>query len=268
MPGEPWSLEPAEPDIDHAISDTPYPWEIGDPPVLAADRAVHRWLLGHHVAFGLWRLLGDALRVMSQGEISTADEEIVAWLFDCYSETLVYSASCSAEVYADRIRPAMAAVHPAFSGRWGRDYEAVRSLLEEIDLPAGGSLARAVARNRRVHLLVARKLVPDGDSLFKDAGHRRDNITSDVERDLFDRFFRVQRQATSRSWFLIQLDRRISAIRYDIARYPLGTADDFAVPTPYLLSVSSGTRAMRDIASFCSTRAGQEQGSCRDRTGE
>jgi L-tyrosine peroxygenase len=241
MPEDMWCAEPDSTDVASTTSETDRRSALPEPgaaPVAVEDRAMYRWMLGHQAAFGVWLLLSDNLRAMARGELGPCHQDIVAWLFDRYSETLVYSGSCSTKTYADHIRPAMTLAHPAFSGRWGRDYETVQGLLREIGVSPSTTVGNAFQRNRRIHVRVARKLVPEGGSLFRNAGGPTAHPTSDTERDLYDRFFRVQRRLTSRRSLLNQLTARFTAMHRDIARYPLDAADVRDVPDDLLLSTS------------------------------
>ncbi|USX55491.1 hypothetical protein [Lentzea sp. HUAS12] len=196
-----------------------------------SDRAFYRWMIGHHVTFGVWRMLADVLADAGRtGGLSEAGTARAAWWYDCYSALLLYAGSCTPEVYARSIRPRMAAMHPAFSGLWARDHEWVAGLLGTLSLPRDGVLKRALKRNRLVHMTVAQMLVPEGASLFKGHGGRAANGVTDAERDLFDEFFLVHRGVVTRAGFTAAMLTRLSAIRDDLAADPIDArAEVFAL---------------------------------------
>ncbi|WP_327417488.1 hypothetical protein [Streptomyces sp. NBC_01233] len=179
--------------------------------------AWYRWLLGHHVSFGVWRLI---CRSLSE---AAGDADLTAELFDAYSALLLYSGSCTPQVYADAIRPRMMSCHPAFSGTWSRDYELVRLLLgHPLQGEPRSRLNGAVKFNRLVHVLVAKRLVPGGSSLLRDSG-RGSGLTTDAERDLFDAFFSTRRVTTCACEFVDQLLDRIDLILADLTAHPVTT---------------------------------------------
>jgi hypothetical protein len=196
-----------------------------------AGRAWYRWMLGHHVSFGVWRLICQCLSEMAERENSKSAvyraTAFAAELFDVYSALLFYSGDCTPQVYAAAIRPRMVSCHPAFSGVWSRDYALVRALLDPRR-PTGGSGARlypAVKFNRLVHISVAKRLVPDGNSLLRDSGHVG-SPTTDDEHDLFDTFFRTYRGEICRHEFAGQLITRTTAILTDLAAHPIAARYD------------------------------------------
>jgi len=100
------------------------------------------------------------------GPLITREEAVrlAATAFDVYSALLLYTGSCTADVYASAIRPAMADADPAFSGRWASDYEPLPSLLREIRRIQSSrrlaSLLRAVRPNQLVHMSIACRWYP------------------------------------------------------------------------------------------------------------
>ncbi|MET8759946.1 L-tyrosine 3-hydroxylase [Lentzea sp. NPDC004782] len=191
------------------------------PPVDEVERAHQRWLLGHHVTFCVWRRLAGVLtRMREEGVQEVALDEAAAW-FDRYSAMFVYAGSCGESLYRTAIRPSMAAVHPAFSGVWARDFTWVRRLLHELDIPPGSSLMLAIKRNRLVHMKIARTLVPEGESLLKDTGRRAADGVLPREEDLFDRYFLVDRVSVPEVGFEAHAARRAAAVVHDLERYPV-----------------------------------------------
>jgi hypothetical protein len=224
------------------------------PPEDEVERAYHRWLLGHHVAFCVWRRLAEVLTRMSlEGVHEAALDDAAAW-FDRYSATFAYAGSCGELLYRTVVRPSMAAAHPAFSGVWARDYTWVQRLLRGLDVPADSSLKRAIKRNRLVHVRVARTLVREGESLFKDTGRRASDGALPVEEDLFDRYFRVDRALVAEEVFVAHAVCRADAVLRDLEKYPVDSRECAQVLD---LLPADVTSLVRDIVSaFSSTGTG------------
>ncbi|TWP47253.1 L-tyrosine 3-hydroxylase [Lentzea tibetensis] len=185
---------------------------VGPPPADPVARAVHRWVLGHHGAFLAWRFLADALR--------RNDVRCAVLGYDTYSSMLEYSGSCTREVYEEAIRPLMTAAHPAFSGRWARDYEPIPALLRTARAALGreraAPLTAASRRNLLAHQAVVRKLVPGGPSLLRGSGRDVHAPPTDHERDLFDEFFLVSRGPCCERRYRAQVRRVFAAILVDV----------------------------------------------------
>ncbi|GAA0624188.1 hypothetical protein GCM10010174_49170 [Kutzneria viridogrisea] len=190
-----------------------------------AEHARYRWLLGHQAAFCVWRLLADLLRsALAQPDEAQPQVAVAAHLVDAYSVLLLYSGSCSTEIYHSTIRPEMIAAHPAFSGKWSRDYEPLPALIRASRsvLPAQAKgLAASAKANQLVHMAIADKLVPQGQSLLRAASGSGPVVTSEVERDLFDQFFLVQRRPVSKEVLIGQLGERLDRIAADLMASPL-----------------------------------------------
>jgi hypothetical protein len=187
------------------------------------ERAVHRWFLGHHGAFLVWRFLSDSLDRL----IREPDSQLVrlaALGYDAYSVMLAYSGSCSREVYEDVIRPMMVTFDPAFSGRWARDYEPLPGLLRRARAALGPvaaePLTSASKANLVAHMEVMRRLVPGGPSLLRESGRARMS-TTDAERARFDEFFLVSRENVCVSRYDAHRAAVLSAIGHDLAKHPL-----------------------------------------------
>lgn len=193
----------------------------GPPPDDPVDRAVYRWILGHHGAFLAWRFLADALE--------RQDVRGAVLGYDTYSSMLEYSGSCSRETYEEAIRPLMTAVHPAFSGRWARDHEPIPGLLRRMRAALGreraAPLTEASRRNLLAHQKVMRKLVPDGPSLLRGSGRDVHAPPTDSERDLFDEFFLVRRGHCGEKRYRAQVGRVFAAIQADLERPDLERPD-------------------------------------------
>jgi hypothetical protein len=217
------------------------------PPGGADEHAFYRWVLGHHIAFAVWRMLGDLLdRMLRDGATEQDEAEAAAW-YDRYSALQVYAGSCTPEVYATVIRQRMIDSDPAFSGVWARDYERVLGLLTRLDLPADGVLKQALKRHRLVHMTLAKFLVPAGESLLKQAGRRPGEGATDAERDLLDTFFLVRRGPVTAGEFHAEVVRRLAAAQCDLAADPLRSDELTGVLA--LLPADLPT-TLRDIASI------------------
>lgn len=202
--------EPFAPCTHESVEPTRHPVIVPDAP----HRAFHRWILGHHGAICVWRLLADAL--------ARADgTEHAAALYHGYSALLLYSGSCTRETYDTALRTRMRERNEAFSGTWARDYEAVRSGLQRAHPAPGTPLRRAVLLNRLVHMTVAHRLVPGDRSLLREAGRDPHVPPSDTDRAQFDEFFMVGRQGTCRHEFAVQFAYRLELIRADLAACPV-----------------------------------------------
>jgi hypothetical protein len=155
--------------------------DVLQPPKSIGEHAFYRWVLGHHVAFGVWRMLNDLFgSMLREGLTEHSMVEAAAW-YDSYSWAQLYAGSCGPQIYAAAIRPRMVALNPAFSGVFARDYERVIALLTEVNPPAFGVLRQALKRHRLVHMSLAGLLLPDGKSLLKQAGRKASGPTTDSE---------------------------------------------------------------------------------------
>ncbi|MEV6595620.1 hypothetical protein AB0M36_02025 [Actinoplanes sp. NPDC051346] len=161
------------------------------------ERAMRRWLLGHHL-FHLYlvtmnsgmRRAQATLRAARWDELETEIADL-AVLYDAATAAMKYAASFRPESYAGVIRPSMSPpmLSPGFSGQLNSDHQVtlrlVRSLkadfrqargnfdLPETLLSAWRSLMSALSRNRREHVLICAKFVPEGTSLLNQ--HFADN---------------------------------------------------------------------------------------------
>ncbi|OKI49278.1 hypothetical protein [Micromonospora sp. CB01531] len=185
-----------------------------------------RWIVGHQTTFILWQLLARALSkraVDADGREQDLHRE--RCLVRGYSAMLLYAGSCPREVYHKVIRPSMARQHPAFSGAWARDYGNVRALLRGRESVHGGDAAVALLRecrlNRHIHEGIAAKLVPSAPSLLQStAGHGMVGQLSTL-RVLYDAYFMTLRAQVPYDLVVLQLFRRLHAIRQDLAAQTL-----------------------------------------------
>ena len=195
--------------------------DVLQPPQDIGEHGFHRWVLGHHIAFGVWRMLIDHFgSMLREGQTEHSMVDAAAW-YDRYSAAQLYAGSCGPQLYAAAIRPRMVAFNPAFSGVWARDYERVIGLLTELNPPAYGVLRHALKRHRLVHMGLAGLLVPDGKSLLKRAGRKASGQTTDSERDQFDAFFMIERRPVHACQFRAQMLHRLAAARCDLLRHPI-----------------------------------------------
>ncbi|MFG2995393.1 hypothetical protein [Streptomyces sp. NPDC048340] len=202
------------------------------PPADEADRVRHRWLTGHHAAFCVWQLLPPGLYALAAAP-ERATTRLLAWttaLYDVYSVLFLYSGSCTPEQYATLVRPGMAAAHPAFSGEWARDHApvsaALRAVRDRHPAPLLTLLGGAVRDNQRVHMAVARRLVPEGASLLQQAGRSAGHGPTEAEQALYDAHFQVERGPVCRPAHRAQLVRLLAGCVADIGAHGLGTLPD------------------------------------------
>ncbi|MER7455840.1 hypothetical protein [Micromonospora sp. NPDC126480] len=191
-----------------------------------------RWITGHQVCFLLWRLMGQLLEDVAEGE-TTADEAIppLSRYVDGYSAMLLYTGSCTHQIYNDVIRPSMRLRHRAFSGSWAPDYLHVRALLRgraQARLTSGPSeLDGAVRLHGRVHDGVAARLVPNGQSLLNQAPVRR--LNHRLLGIVYDSYFMTVRTPVTRGQAVSQLMRRLTAIVRDLTANGLYPCPDDGV---------------------------------------
>ena len=178
-----------------------------------------RWITGHQLTFMFWQELG---RRAAEAAVPASPDEVasVARLVRGYSAMLLYTASCTRDVYIRIIRPSMALHHPAFSGAWARDYGPVRALLRGRFPTAWDGLADALveecALNEGVHEGIAAKLVPDAPSLLQSAAGNGRPLPRDVRAALFDTYFLTLRAPCAAEEVAAQLLRRVRAVRDDL----------------------------------------------------
>ena len=194
----------------------------GLPPCTAPDELFwFRWITGHQVSFVVWWLA--ALLVDDAVEARAPWSAIAGPLCSLvrgYGAMLLYTGSCPRGIYHEVIRPGMRRHHPGFSGSWAPDYGPVRDLLRSrwlpfVRSPESGELQRAIGLVRLVHDAVAAKLVPDGRSLLRQSGVRRQD--TGLLHLIYDSYFWTLRAAVSRDRVVAQLIRRLVAVARDLA---------------------------------------------------
>ncbi|OLF11284.1 hypothetical protein [Actinophytocola xanthii] len=162
------------------------------------DKAVLRWKLGHqlfHLHLAAMNTLLDsaanALRGARWGELAETFDELRV-LYDAATATMHYAADFPRALYEQVIRPSMAPpfTSPGFSGTLNREHEQMIDRLRELrrrtkelrrhgGLPdlvhaAAGRLLAAQSRNRRDHVFVCTRFVPEGTSLLNEYFQARD----------------------------------------------------------------------------------------------
>jgi hypothetical protein len=187
-----------------------------------------RWITGHQVSFVIWRLMAQTT------EVSAESLANLAGYVRGYCAMLLYTSSCSPEVYQRVIRPSMSARHPGFSGAWAPDYRPVRHFFRGrpspwTEHPDAGDLLRAVRLYEAVHGGVAAKLVPGGRSLLQEAAGRR-GPGPRAQGALYDSYFLTHRAPVSRQDVVAQLVRRLVAVARDVAVHGLHPLPARSVP--------------------------------------
>ncbi|MCL7496235.1 MULTISPECIES: L-tyrosine 3-hydroxylase [Streptomyces] len=179
-----------------------------------------RWITGHQLTFLFWQELRRRA-----GEVPTAPDgpgglPSAARLVRGYSAMLLYTASCTRDVYHRLIRPGMVRYHPGFAGSWARDYGHVRALLRgRLPTAWGGradTLLRECTLHDAVHEGIARKLVPGAPSLLQASAGSGRILPREVRAVLYDTYFLTLRAPCSRSDVTSQLLRRVRAVRDDL----------------------------------------------------
>lgn len=158
-------------------------------------QAVRRWKLGHH-AFHLYLLAMNTELPQAQEHLrSHRWEDLVATfrrltvLYDAATASMKYAADFDPREYESLIRPSMSPpfLSPGFSGEQNDDHAVMLDLMRQTRVAvkdvlrhpgqepvpqevrdAAQHLWAAQSRNRRHHMLVCDKFVPDGGSLLKD----------------------------------------------------------------------------------------------------
>lgn len=205
-----------------------------DGPGLSAESLIplywFRWITGHQVAFILWRLVGRALDDVRSGRAAPAALHALSDYVRGYAIMLVYTSSCTRDVYERVIRLTMLLQHRWFSGLWAPDYEGVRNLLRgRVRRLAGGGpaeadLAAAVELCQAVHLGVAAKLVPNGRSFLQELSSAGRLRRARMQGEFYDNYFLTSRGDTTEAEVTGQLLRRLHAVSLDIANngmYPV-----------------------------------------------
>jgi hypothetical protein len=167
------------------------------PPVPGAAEAVLRWKLGHHM-FHLHLAAMNSLDARRQldtrrwAELTETFDQLRI-LYDGATATMRYAADFSRELYEKLIRPSMAPpfTSPGFSGLLNLEHELMLDRLRRLRRQfkatdrstaltaevrgAATRLWEAQSRNRRNHMYVCERFVPDGTSLLSEFFRNRGN---------------------------------------------------------------------------------------------
>lgn len=226
MPDEPLLPGPPE-EMATIVSLALHPRrELLKPPSDTNEHAFYRWILGHHISSGIWRLLINLFeRMLDEGASEDLLNRAGEW-YDRYSATQIYTGSCTPSTYTAAIRSRMIANNSAFSGKWARDHERALSLLKALNTPGDGVLAQALKRHRTIHMRLAKILVPDGGkSLLEQSGRNAKDPVTDWERDQFDGFFMIERGPVHTAQFQADMLRNTAAARCDLLAHPIESTE-------------------------------------------
>jgi hypothetical protein len=227
--GRSYGLEPLvlpltpHPPSDEGATEPEQPGDRADGGLGAPESAEQlfwfRWITGHQLTFIIWQEIG---RLIAGAPASDPASDIwrAITLIRAYSAMLLYTASCTREVYHKVIRPSMALHHPGFSGSWARDYGPVRALMRGR-LPGawvreGTPLIGECALNDTVHEAIAAKLVPGAPSLLQSSGGDGRNLPRDMRAVLFDTYFLTLRAPCTPEEVTAQKLRRVRAVLADL----------------------------------------------------
>ncbi|MGI5170604.1 hypothetical protein ACQEU3_40280 [Spirillospora sp. CA-253888] len=239
------------------------PGPCGDLPEPGLELVRHRWLIGHQATFLVWRSLAARLRTVLQqdgGDDGGGPAEIAAAAlgYDAYSVLLLYSGSCGPEQYEAGVRADMRAHDPAFSGEWAPDHQGLPDLYQAVVATCPrrtlNPLVRAFRTNRRIHRLVADRLVPGGGSLLRDTGRRPGTPPSPAELTSYDGFFAVRRGEVCRCAIATQTQRLVAQILWDLAVHGLYPyrASPLIVSGPHRRAISRlADQAPQTLSRFC-----------------
>jgi L-tyrosine peroxygenase len=220
-------------------------------PAETADRLYwFRWITGHQTAFILWQLLARTMQESTKSHHSLKDTLESARIFiRGYSAILLYTSSCPRDLYHRLIRPSMALQHPRFSGSWSRDYGPVRKCLRDrfhpdLVTPSADMFRWECKLNIRIHEGIAVRLVASGPSLLRNSTGRPCITNRDMQPVLFDIYFLTLRAPVSYELILVQLLRRLHAIKQDLMANELYSANE---DKPAQLREVEVTRCEREL---------------------
>lgn len=249
------------------------PWQDPDtlPPLDHAEfsREIYwfRWITGHQVSFIIWRLMADADRRLQGEQHDQRDAlETLTHYVRGYCAMLLYTSSCTTEIYNDWIRPSMYLQHRGFSGGWAPDYAPVRHLLrlrrwQSTTMPEAMELRRAVRLYKSIHAGVAAKLVPKGHSLLRNSDQPRSTQDPRLLGLLYDNYFMTLRAPIGDESVVGQLLRRLAAVGQDLAANGLYlSGSDPQDSYPVALRSDEVRAIQQDFSSVCFAVAGGAAG--------
>lgn len=188
-----------------------------------------RWITGHQVILGLWNILGNEL----SHNVPSSDEQSLnrcIQMFKASSVIFNYTGSCPHDFYHEKIRIFMSLFHGGFSGMWAADYRHIPRLIQKITRATTQpemqaiqqELKKAYEDSHLTHIEVAKRLVPEGESLLKKAKkeglkHKKIKKTHSM---IYDCFFLIHRNSISKEVLIESLDRRVEAIVTDLEKTP------------------------------------------------
>jgi len=190
-----------------------------------------RWVTGHQVVFIFWHVLAKELAYMEATGLDGARLDCCSRILQGGALIFEYTGSCSREYYHNYVRPFMTLAHKGFSGHWALDYRGLPQLIKRMTRAACPALLIdqqqavrcAYQLHQRSHYSVAKRLVPEGASLLKNA--KREGVAlEEVQQHhymMYDFFFLVHRTTVSRKQLERSLRRRINAIQMDLHSHPL-----------------------------------------------
>ena len=203
-----------------------YPFEEDDP----SQRYWFRWITGHQIMLTYWHLLGKLFE-NQPSSISKRQLELGTQIFKSCSVIFEYTGSCPKDFYHTHIRSFMALFHRGFSGLWASDYKLIPQIIKKVatsDFQGAQkikqkSFMKAYQINLKSHIVVAKKLVPEGASLLKKAKKEGVKLHTVKEEHamLYDFFFLINRQPTSRKSLIYSLEKRTYTVIDDIKSHPL-----------------------------------------------
>jgi hypothetical protein len=226
-----------------------------------------RWITGHQVSFIIWRLMAQADRRLQEEEHDRRDTlQTLTRYVHGYCAMLLYTSSCTPEIYNGWIRTSMYLQHRGFSGGWAPDFAPVRHLFrvrqwQSATVPEAVELRRAVRLYKSIHAGVAAKLVPNGRSLLRNSGQTPRTQEPRLLGMLYDNYFLTLRSPIGHESVVDQLLRRLAAIGQDIAANGLHlSASDAHESAPVELRSDEVGAIEQDFYSVCFAVAGAAAG--------
>ena len=190
-----------------------------------------RWITGHQTMFMLWHILTKELAHMESTGVDAERLALTTKILNACGVLYEYSGSCSVKYYHQYVRPLMTLTHRAFSGYWALDYSDIPRLTRCVLLRTGLSanvekkqkaFKQSYLRGQKIHINVAKKLVPENVSLLKLAKNNGMAIeqVQPHHYKIYDAFFLVNRTNMSPLQFQQSLYRRLDAIVDDLTTCP------------------------------------------------